>query len=81
MLPDMKRKELNAVSRYLCNCQKCTNKYYRQNADGTTDEWCRPTVDGESPLIVEGDCGKNFVIRCESYTTAPGPKPEYPTKA
>ena len=68
------------MSKYLCNCRKCTNKYYHKNADGTTVTWCKPEVDGGSPLIVEGDCGKNFIIRCESYTTEPRLKLDYPYK-
>lgn len=58
------------MSEYLCDCHKCTNKYYRQHEDGTTAYWCRPAIDtGIVPLIVEGMCGKDFVIRCDKYTT------------
>lgn len=68
------------MSKYLCDCRKCTNMYRRGDA-----RWCKPAVDNQkSPLVVEGDAGSNFVFSCPEYTQDPGkiePLPEkYPWK-
>ena len=57
------------MAKYLFNCNKCTNKLYR---DGYT--YCKPIAKGHSDKackIVSGTTGKDFVFGCKSYTTEP----------
>lgn len=68
------------MSKYLCDCRKCTNAYFRDK-DGERHSWCRPHVDtGKSPLIVDGDCGANFVIHCPLYSLDPADLQPLPEK-
>ena len=69
------------MSTYLCDCRKCTNAYYLERPDGAAASWCRPTVDnGESPLIVDGTCGADFVISCPCFTTDPAARAPLPDR-
>lgn len=68
------------MSKYLCDCRKCTNAYCRQTPEGEMS-WCRPHIDtGKSPLIVDGDCGANFIISCPVYTLDPAARQPLPDK-
>lgn len=67
------------MSYYLCDCRRCTNKYFRQNRDGSTDYWCKPTIDtGIIPIEVDGTSGKDFVIFCRRFLTNSVPE-KYPS--
>lgn len=57
------------MSRYLYNCNKCTNKYQGFH-NGEYCEWCKPMVDGHKGCyILSGETGKDFVFACDHYTT------------
>ena len=66
------------MSEYLFDCRKCTNDYIAFEADGSLARWCKPAVDGKKTLDIQGTCGKDFVIRCNYYTTEPRQAEMYP---
>lgn len=60
------------MSKYLCDCHACTYKITKHGG-----VYCAAMLRGEPHVhIVSGDCGKNFVLDCQSYrppVVAPAP--------
>lgn len=58
------------MSKYLYNCNKCTNKAV--SSDGS--QYCLPRITGnrkKAGYILSGEAGKDFVFACDHYTTEP----------
>ncbi len=52
------------MSVYTFDCRKCERLELRQCPDGSMAYYC-PEID--DPLVIEGDCGANYVISCTKY--------------
>lgn len=58
------------MTQYNCDCHRCTQKYCRIDGD-EVHYWCRPAVDRQSNLIVDGSSAEDYAISCPLYTLDP----------
>lgn len=55
------------MSVYTFDCDDCGLRELRRCPDGSMAYYCPEIADGRDPLVVEGDCGANYVISCAKY--------------
>jgi len=62
----MNRNKSNKAT-YLCNCRKCTYKYYGFY-DNEPAEWCKAIVDQETNLILHDENYPEMYFTCDKFT-------------
>ena len=55
------------MSKYTFDCDKCSRLKLRMDPQGRWSWYCPEIGEGRDPLVINGDCGANYVISCAKY--------------